>query len=59
MDVTLCPDKKGQGPKAHLSPSKVPVLVEMKQISVGSSFRYRFPRPALLSSLREAGMQLN
>ena len=32
MNVTLCPDKKGQGPKAHLSPSKVPVLVERKQI---------------------------
>ena len=59
MNVTLCPDKKGQGPKAHLSPSKVPVLVERKQISVGSSFRSRFPRPALLSSLREPGTQLN
>ena len=25
--VTLCPDKKGQGPKAQPSPSEVPVLV--------------------------------
>ena len=59
MNVTLCPDRKGQGPKAHLSPSKVPVLIERKQISFGSSFRARFPQPAQLSSLREPGTQLN
>ena len=25
-NAVLCPDKKGQGPKAQLSPSKVPIL---------------------------------
>ena len=58
-NVALRPDRKGQGPKAHLSPSKLPVLIERKQISVGSSFRARFPQPAQLSSLREPGTQLN
>jgi len=59
MNVILCPDKKGQSPKAQHSPSKVPVLAKRRQISVGGSFRARFPHPAQLSSLRELGAQLN
>ena len=35
INVILCPDKKGQSPKAQLSPSKVPVLAKRRQISVG------------------------
>ena len=51
MNVILCPDQKGQSPKAQLSPSKVPILPKRRQSSVGSSFRARFPHPAQLSSL--------
>ena len=57
MNVILCPDEKGQSPEAQLLPSKVPVLAKRRQISVGSSFRARFPYPAQLSSLREPGIQ--
>ena len=56
MNVILCPDEKGQSPKAQLLPSRVPVLAKRRQISVGS-FRARFPCPAQLSSLREPGIQ--
>ena len=59
MDVIICPDKKGQSPKAQLSPSKAPVLGKRRQISVGNSFRARFPYPAQLSSLRKPGIQPN
>ena len=59
MDVIICPDKKGQSPKAQLSPSKAPVLAKRRQISVGSSFRARFPYPAQLSSLGKPGIQPN
>ena len=59
MNVILYPDKKGQGPKAQLLLSKVPVLVKKMQISVGSFLRARFPDPAQLSSLREPGGQPN
>ena len=59
MNVTLCPDQKGQSPKAQLSPSKVPALAKRRQISDGSSFRARYPHPAHLSCLREPGIQLN
>ena len=54
MNVILCPDQKGQSPKAQPSPSKVQVLANS---SVSSSFRARFPHPAQLSSLREPGTQ--
>ena len=57
INFILYPDKKGQSPKAQLSPSKVPVLAKRRQISVGSSFGARFPYPAQLSSLREPGIQ--
>ena len=57
MNVILCPDEKGQSPEAQLLPSKFPVLAKRRQISVGSSFRARFPYPAQLSSLREPGIQ--
>ena len=53
MNVILCPDEKGQSPEAQLLPSKFPVLAKRRQISVGGSFRARFPDPAQLSSLRE------
>ena len=56
-NVILCSDKKGQGPKAQLSPSKVQVLAKRRQISVGGSLRARSPDPAQLSSLREPGTQ--
>ena len=56
-NVILCPDKKGQGPKAQRSPSKVPVLAKSRQSSVGSSLRAGSPDPAQLSSLREPGTQ--
>ena len=59
MNVILCLDKKGQGPKAQLSPSKSPVLANRRQISVGRSLRARFPHPAQMSSLREPGTQPN
>ena len=59
MNGILCPDQKGQDPKAQLSASKVPVLAERRRISVGSSFRARFPHPSQLSSLREPGIQPN
>ena len=59
MNGILCPDQKGQDPKAQLSPSKVPVLAKRRRISVGSSFRARFPHPSQLSSLREPGIQPN
>ena len=58
-NVILCPDQKGQSPKAQLSYSEVPVLVKRRQILAGSSFRARFPHPAQLSSLREPGIQPN
>ena len=41
MDVIICPDKKGQSPKAQLSPSNVPALPKRRQITVGSSFKAR------------------
>ena len=59
MNVILCPDQKEQSPKVQLSPSKVPALAKRRQISVGSSFRARYPHPAHLSCLREPGIQLN
>ena len=59
INFILYPDKKGQSPKAQLSPSKVPVLAKRRQISVGNSFRARFPYPAQLSSLRKPGIQPN
>ena len=59
MNVILCPDKKGQSPKAQLSPANVSVLAKRRQIAVGSSFKARFPRLAPLSSLREPGTQPN
>ena len=59
MNVILCPNQKEQSPKVQLSPSKVPALAKRRQISVGSSFRARFPHPAQLSSLREPGSQPN
>ena len=46
MNIILCLDQKGQSPKAQLLPSKVPVLAKRRQISVGSSFRARFPHPS-------------
>ena len=46
MNVILCPDQKGQSPKAQPSPSKVQVLAKRRESSVGSSFRARFPYPA-------------
>ena len=58
-NVFLCPDKKGQGPKAQLSATKVPVLAKRRQISVGSSLGARFPHLAQLSSLRQPGNQTN
>ena len=57
MNVILCPDQKGQSPKAQLSPSKVLALTKGRESSAGSSFRARFPHSAQLSSLREPGTQ--
>ena len=37
--------QEGQGPKAQLSPSKVPVLTKKRQIPIGISFGARFPHP--------------
>ena len=51
INFILYPDKKGQSPKAQLSPSKVPVLAKRRQISVGSSFGARFSQRAQLLSL--------
>ena len=59
MNVILCPDQKGQSPKAQLSPSKVLALTKGRESSAGSSFRARFPHSAQLSSLREPGTQPN
>ena len=59
MNAILCPDNKGQSPKARRSPPKVPVLAKRRQISAGGFFRARFPHPTQLSSLRELGAQLN
>ena len=56
-NVILCPDQKGQSPKAQPSPSKVQVLAKRRESSVGSSFRARFPHPAQLSSLKEPSTQ--
>ena len=55
--MLLCFYKKGQGPKAQLSLSKVQVLAKRRQISAGCSFRARSPNPAQLSLLRESGAQ--
>ena len=41
MNTILCPDKKGQGPKAQLSPSKALVLVKGRHNSAGGSLRAR------------------
>ena len=59
MNVILCLDQKGQSPKAQLLPSKVPVLAKRRKISLGSSFKAKFPYPTQLSSLREPGIQPN
>ena len=59
MNVILYPEQKGQSPNAQLSLFKVPVLTKRRQISVGSSFRAKFPHPAQLSPLREPGIQPN
>ena len=59
MNVILCPDKKGQGSKVQLSPSKVPVLAKRRQSSAASSLRVRSPDSAQLSPLREPGAQPN
>ena len=58
-NVILCPDKKGQGSKVQLSPSKAPVLANRRQSSAASSLRARSPDSAQLSSLREPGAQPN
>ena len=44
----LVSDKKGQGPKAQLSPSRVLVLGKRRQISAGGSRRARSPDSAQL-----------
>ena len=44
-NVILCSEKKGQGPKAQLSPCEVQVLAKGKQVSVGSSLSARSPAP--------------
>ena len=59
INVILCLDQKGQSLKAQLLPSKVPVLAKRRQISLGSSFKAKFPYPTQLSSLREPGIQPN
>ena len=58
-NVILCPDKKGQGSKVQLSPSKAPVLANRRQSSAASSLRARSPDSAQLSSLREPGAHPN
>ena len=57
--VVLCPDKKGQGSKVWLAPSKAPVLDNRGHSSAASSLRARPPDSAQLSSLRESGAQPN
>ena len=66
MHVILCPDKKGQNPKAQLSPSKVRVLAkrivdlswQLLQGQVPTPYpavfpeRARHPTPLALSLLR-------
>ena len=53
----LFSDKKGQGTKAQLSPSRVLVLGKRRQISAGGSRRARSPDSAQLSSLRGPGLR--
>ena len=53
----LFSDKKGQGPKAQLSPSRVLVLGKRRQISAGGSRRARSPDSAQLSLLRGPGLR--
>ena len=57
MNIILCLDKKGPGPKAQLLPSKVPILVKRRQLSADTFLRARSPDPAQLSLLKEAGVQ--
>ena len=52
-NIILCSEKKRQGPE-DLSSSKVQVLTERRQISVGSSLKPRSPGPTLLSSTKGA-----
>ena len=49
-NVILCSEKKGQGPKAQLSPCEVQVLAKRKKVSVGSSLSARSPalHPAVI-----------
>ena len=54
-NTILCSEKKQQGPEARLSPSKVQVLTERRQVSAGSSLKPRSPGPAPLSSTEGAG----
>ena len=54
-NVILCHDKKGQGPKVQLSPSKVPVLAKRRQSSVDSSFRARSPDSVISDGARCPG----
>ena len=54
-NVLLCSDKKGHGPRTHMSPSEVTVLAE-EQGSAGGSLRAGpSPDPAQLSSPRQPG----
>ena len=39
MNVILCSDKNGQGPKAQLPPSEVQVMAERRQIAAGGALR--------------------
>ena len=57
MNVVLRLDKKGQGAKVQLSPSKVLVLAKRRQSSVGSSLRAGSPGSTQLSSLKKPGAQ--
>ena len=57
MNVVLWLDKRGQGPKVRLSPSKVLVMAKKRQSSVGSSLRAWSPDPTQLSSLKKSGAQ--
>ena len=59
MNVILSLDKKGHGSNRQLSPSKISGLAKRRQISVGSSFRTKFPHSAQLTPLREPGTQPN
>lgn len=50
MNAILCPHKKSQGPKAHLSPFKVLVLVKGRHNTAGGSFQARSQDyPAVIS----------